>query len=210
MKIYTIQHMDVKDSPEMTKEEHMMEWTDVPSLVELNYTKGMNIPFEEFLKREKPFIRFTENFIDYFGVENLYYVDNVPDLDYAKVLRAELTRDRFPEAMVREMVHTAHTLAMTGMEEVIPKAFMLDPDDYKEKLFARSKEEALSTMRLNLRSLLWTELKDDKTGASLDTGNSGLYYDLLLPDEIDLAPFFKGAEDLKITDVNTYDPDENW
>ena len=207
MKSYTIRH---KNRKYKTTEEFLSDFSTIDDLVELNATKKMNIPFEAFLKREKPFMQFTANFIDYFGVENLYYVDNVPDMDYAYVLWAELERNKYPEAMAREMVRTAHTLAMTGMEEVIPKAFMLDPDDYNEKLFIKSKEEALATMQLNFRSLLSTELKDNKTEASLDTGNSGLYYDFRLPDEIDPAPFFKGIDDLKIVNVQTIEIDEDW
>ena len=64
-------------------------------------------------------------------------------------------------------------------------------------------------MHLNFRNLLWTELKDSKTGAFLDTGNGALYYDICLPDDVDINIFLKDVHDLKIDNEETYTSEED-
>ena len=197
MKFYTITHMEDVTSKKNDED------TNIYDLIRARHMKETNRTFDDFLQLEKKFLKLTENFIEYFKLENLYYEDNIFQIDYMECLKWELEWDKqLKEDIIKQLVHQAHMLAISGIEEVIKKAYLYDPDDFDEKVFVKDKEEVLSTMQLNFRNLLSTELTDVKTGASLDTGNSGLYYTLKVADNVDVKLFLENIKGLNIFDEN--------
>lgn len=187
MKKYTITKVDDYDDN---------EWSMILELKRLEYLGKTKDTFQEYFKMEKEFMKIVENFLKlFYDKDSLYYTGNDPDLYYESILKYEIGYEILPEDITRKMVKEAHEIAIYGIDNCIDKA-------YKEGIWnndrvkVKSKEEALCNMKLTFRNLLDIEITDIITGATIETGNSGLYLLVDIPDNISVKELFKGVDDL--------------
>jgi len=203
MKYYTITKKEYDETAEKNS------WSNIFEYIEKKQTYKKEIELSEFISLEKEFLQTIRNFVDIFELQSLYYNENTINLNY------EYEKNSFEENIIWEETHDkdddyikyrkyqltileiAKPLAKQHMKEVIRKACQKTFYTSKEKVFIQSKEEALCSMHLTLRNLYNTEIFDTQTGATISTGNSGLYLYGALPDDIDIEVLLKNTSKLK-------------